>query len=231
MKTLFKKLLKYVLKGTLFFVGFVAIYLLGAIASTLITTGKQPPTAVAKDQTVRVYVVSNGIHTDWVLPTQHAVKDWRIHLTNPKLKKHLNASYIGFGWGDKDFFLKSVNANFPGMTATLKATFLPSQSLMHLSFYPNINPSLPNVYPLDISIAQYQALVKYILKSCQLTPQQQLHWVATGYQSYDFFFEAKGTYHLFNTCNNWTNRGLKVMGIRTGIWTPFEQGVLYHLKK
>lgn len=231
MRTWLKKFLKYVVKGVLFFVAFVAGYLLVAVAGTFITTDKQQPQTITNDKTVRVYVVSNGIHTDWVLPTQHAVKNWRVHLEQTKLKKYLKAPYIGFGWGDKDFFLKSVNANFPGIIPTLKATFLPSQSLIHLSFYQNINPSLPNIYPLDISISQYQILVKYILKSCKLNAQQQLQWVSSGYQSYDFFFEAKGAYHLFNTCNNWTNRGLKVMGVRTGIWTPLEQGVLYHLQK
>lgn len=230
MKTWLKKLLKYVLKGLLFLVIFVTTYLLVAVVGTFVTTGKQQK-IVANDKTVRVYVVSNGIHTDWVLPAQHTVKNWRIHLKQSKLKKHLNASYIGFGWGDKDFFLQSVNVNFPGIIPTLKATFLPSKSLMHLSFYQNIDPKQPNVYPLDISTTQYQILVKYILKSCKLNAHQQLQWVASGYQAHDFFFEAKGAYHLLNTCNNWTNRGLKTMGIRTGIWTPFEQGVLYHLKK
>lgn len=230
MKTLFKKLLKYVWRGLLFFVGFVAIYLLATVAGALITTGGVPAKAVNSGSKITIYVVTNGVHTDLVLPVKHTIKNWRTHLKNTRQQSHLQAAYIGFGWGDRDFFLKSVNAP-PNIATTLKATFLPSQSLMHLSFYPNIAPHLPHVYPLNISTLQYKALVSYILKSFKMSPQQQFQWVASGYQSYDAFFEAKGRYHLFNTCNNWTNRGLKTLGINTGIWTPFEQGVLYHLKK
>ncbi|MFY7877715.1 MAG: DUF2459 domain-containing protein, partial [Pirellula sp.] len=31
--------------------------------------------------------------------------------------------------------------------------------------------------------------------------------------------EAKGSYHLFRTCNVWAGAGLKKAGIRVGYWT------------
>ena len=174
--------------------------------------------------------MSNGLHTDIVVPVQHEVIDWRQYLTPPRFRTFKQHPYISFGWGDKDFFLKSTKAGFPGLGTTLKAVLLPSTSLMHVSFYSNIYTNAENVYPLTISRAQYQALSKFLLASFVTDKNQQFVFIAQGYGSNDFFVEARGHYHLFNTCNNWTNQGLKTMGIRTGIWTPFEQGVLYYLR-
>ncbi|EAY28788.1 TIGR02117 family protein [Microscilla marina] len=232
MKALLKKILRFYWRGTLFLVAFVVLYLVGAVVGALITMGTHKPQKLSKNAgtDIIIYITSNGLHTDIVLPAQHAVKNWQKHLPPTTRKKYAPYPYISFGWGDKDFFLKSTHTNTPNFITTLKATFVPSQSLMHLSFYQTINASSPNVYPLVVSSTQYRALVHYILKSFELTPEQKFLWVAKGYGNHDLFFQAKGRYHLFNTCNNWTNRGLKKMGISTGIWTPFEQGVLYNLK-
>ncbi|WP_299452109.1 TIGR02117 family protein [uncultured Microscilla sp.] len=232
MKALLQKTLRYCWQGTLLFVAFVGLYLAGAVVGAIITTGTHKPQTInqSTDNGITIYITSNGVHTNIVLPTQHAVKNWQKCLPLTTLKKYAQYPYISFGWGDKDFFLQSTHHNSPRFITILKATFVPSPSLMHLSFYRTINPHLLNTYPLVISSAQYQALVRYILASFALTPEQKFRWVAKGYGNHDLFFRAKGRYHLFNTCNNWTNRGLKKMGINTGVWTPFEQGVLYNLK-
>ncbi|NJO90589.1 MAG: DUF2459 domain-containing protein, partial [Chloroflexia bacterium] len=43
------------------------------------------------------------------------------------------------------------------------------------------------------------------------------------------YFQAKGKYSLFFTCNNWANRGLKKAGVKNAVWAPFDKSVLYHL--
>ena len=50
-----------------------------------------------------------------------------------------------------------------------------------------------------------------------------------GYNSYDSFFEAKGSFSFYRTCNIWVNKALKVIGVKTSIWSPFDFGVLHHL--
>ncbi|MCB2083351.1 MAG: DUF2459 domain-containing protein, partial [Sphingomonadaceae bacterium] len=47
-----------------------------------------------------------------------------------------------------------------------------------------------------------------------------------GYADYDVFYDAPGTYHLGNTCNQWTSDMLAEAGIKTGWWTPFPGGVM-----
>ena len=42
---------------------------------------------------------------------------------------------------------------------------------------------------------------------------------------------ANKKYHVFNTCNNWVNRGLKKTGIRTAVWTAGAFGLFIDEKK
>ena len=48
------------------------------------------------------------------------------------------------------------------------------------------------------------------------------------YGNHDSFYEAKGNYSLFFTCNTWANNALKSAGLRTCLWTPFDKGIFYH---
>lgn len=226
-----KKIIRFILKGTLYLLGGIILYLLLAVLGTLITTSDNEKQASFKQESsLDIYIVSNGLHTDIVVPMHHRVIDWPKHFRQPPFVGFDQYQWISFGWGDQDFFLKSTQTGFPDGWTTIKAVLLPSKSLMHVSFYQRLNPGSTNVYQLTISSAQYKPLAQFILSSFVLSQHKQFQQVANGYTNRDFFFEARHYYHLFNTCNNWTNRGLKSVGVRVGIWTPFEQGVLYHLK-
>ncbi len=226
----FKKVIRVILKATLLLVVAVALYLLAAVLGTWVTTGKLSTQTTAKDS-VNIYVVSNGLHTDFVVPLHHASKDWRPHFQSSRFLPYHQHRFVSFGWGDQAFFLNSTKQGFPGLGTTLKTVLWPTKSLMHVYFYRNINPKADRVYPLSVSTAQYQALTKFILDSFVTKSDQQFRYVAPGYGRNDFFFAAHRTYHLFFTCNNWTNQGLKSMDIRSGIWTPFEQGIVPHISK
>ena len=200
-----KKIIKYVFRGLLILIIAIGLYFLAAVFGTWITTGKQPTHTTKKDS-LNIYVVSSGMHTDFVLPMHHPVKDWRTHLDKKRFQGYYQHRFISFGWGDKAFFLKSTKAGFPGALTTIQATLWPTKSLIHLYFYRSLNTQAEGVYKLSISTTQYKALVNFIVDSFVLTNDQKFDYVANGYRSYDFFFKARRSYHLFFTCNNWTNR-------------------------
>ena len=60
------------------------------------------------DQTLSIYVVSNGVHTDLCLPAQTEYCDWH-RLLDPSLFEQHNAGfeYVSIGWGDKGFYLET----------------------------------------------------------------------------------------------------------------------------
>jgi hypothetical protein len=47
----------------------------------------------------------------------------------------------------------------------------------------------------------------------------------------DAFYEAKGSYSLFCTCNTWANNGLKSCGQKAALWTPSDKGIFLHYQK
>lgn len=49
------------------------------------------------------------------------------------------------------------------------------------------------------------------------------------YGANDAFFEARGHYSLFETCNEWTRRGLAAAGVRVPVWAPFDKALFYQL--
>ena len=83
---------------------------------------------------------------------------------------------------------------------------------------------------MALSEAAYRRLCDFIEGSFQKDASGAFVLVpGKGYGADDNFYEAVGSYHPFNTCNVWTNRGLKDCGVRTALWSPFPQGVLRHL--
>ena len=50
------------------------------------------------------------------------------------------------------------------------------------------------------------------------------------YGNNDAFYEAKGSYSLFFTCNTWAANALKTAKKEAPLWTATQQGIFYHYK-
>jgi hypothetical protein len=53
--------------------------------------------------------------------------------------------------------------------------------------------------------------------------------IGRGYGPDDIFYEANGGYSFILTCNEWTGRALRQAGVRTGLWTPLNQSIMWRL--
>ena len=183
---------------------------------------------------IPIYVVSNGFHTDVVLPTQEPQTgyNWLQALGSSALAtKFARYPYVGFGWGNEGFFLGSMNGKFPGLKTIAGAVF-PSRTLMHVGFYQTAPDSGARVVPLRISTEQYRRLTAYVQNSFKpdSVGRPQLRQ-PTGYTAHDFFFWGQGRYHALHTCNDWTNRGLRTSEIRAALKAPFAASVLFQVRK
>jgi uncharacterized protein (TIGR02117 family) len=204
----------------------------------LLMTGTLVPVNRRFQQTpggVPIYVVSNGFHTDVVLPMKEAQtgRHWLQELNQPALTaRFARYPYVAFGWGNERFYLGSMGGRFPGPRAIAGAAF-PSKTLMHVSFYRAAPDSGRYVVPLRISVAQYAQLVSYVRQS--FGPPDSLGRLplrqATGYTPHDFFFPATGRYHALRTCNDWTNRGLRRAGLRAALKAPLAASVLFQARR
>lgn len=179
-----------------------------------------------------IYISSNGVHTDLVMPIKNQMMDWKTIFAEGEFKDGwLYATHIAFGWGDKGFYLKTPEWKDLRLSTALKALFIPSTSAVHVTLWPvpEEDQLTKMVYVTD---DEYDKIADYILNSFEYTPDGQIIKIDhPGYGEYDLFFESALKFHLFRTCNVWTCEGLKKAGIRTSLWTPFDRPILYHLSQ
>lgn len=221
------------LRITACFIGFVVLYVLFALLFSAIPVNKD--FREAKTSGIEIYILSNGVHTDLVVPirtmlrTRNTTKDWSDVLpldhtiSNDSLMK-----YIAFGWGDKNFYRETPTWADLKFSTAFNALFFLSTSAMHVTFYRSMSE---HEYCRKISISdeQYERIVHYIESSFQKTSEGDLMLIKNlSYGNDDCFYDAKGTFSLFYTCNTWTNEGLKQSGLKASLWTPFEGALLNH---
>jgi uncharacterized protein (TIGR02117 family) len=159
-------------------------------------------------------------------------KDWsqRILYKNTR-SGDTTFSYIAFGWGDKGFYLETPTwADLKTRTA-FKAVLGLSTSAVHATFYNNLAVG-ERCVGLVMTKEQYQRLVTYIENSLQTDTSGNPIVIPTEarYGSNDAFYEAKGSYSLFHTCNTWVNNALKASGQKACWWTPFDKGIFYQYR-
>lgn len=221
-----KKTFKILGKILLGLVVFVVLYLLSALILSNITVNSDDPDP---KEEVTVYIKTNGVHTDIVVPIQNEFKDWSEKVQFSHIKSQDSTmQYIGFGWGDKGFYLNTPEWADLKFTTAFNAAFYLGTSAMHATFYKHIHES-ESCVKINISKAEYEKLITYIESSFQYDKNgNPLLINATTYGQNDSFYEANRKYHLFYTCNTWANNALKVSDQKAALWTPSDKGIFCH---
>ena len=165
---------------------------------------------------IEIFISSNGIHVDLVLPVVNPIMDWR----GAGLLVLPSTTHLAFGWGQREFYLKTRTwADFSVLTG-IRAVLWRPDTLMHVT-----ERTAPprDAIRLRLSHDQYSRLVRYIRGSFAGKVQRV---PGAGYGEYDNFYEGAGTYSPFMTCNEWANRALSVAGVRAALWSPLPYGVM-----
>jgi uncharacterized protein (TIGR02117 family) len=176
-----------------------------------------------------IYIKSNGVHTDLVLPIKTDVKDWSEQIKYEHIQsKDSTHQYLAFGWGDKGFYLDTPEWSDLKFSTAFKAAFNLGTSAMHTTFYKKIQEN-ENCVKIEISKEQYLKLITFIEASFQYdTNGNPIFIQAITYGKNDSFYEAHRTYNLFYTCNTWANQALKKAHMKAAFWTPADKGIFYH---
>jgi uncharacterized protein (TIGR02117 family) len=220
-----KKILR--LTGIITFscIGFLLVYALSAFCFSRIIVNSD---AIEKDD-VTIYIMTNGVHTDLVLPVRNEIRDWSdgVKFENT-VGRDSTANFVAFGWGDKGFYLETPTWADLKFSTAFSAAFALGESAMHTTFYKRMTES-ESCKAIKISYSDYKKLVDFIDSSFKRSEASSLIHIVTNanYGSNDAFYEAIGSYSLFTTCNTWANNGLKSCGQKASLWTPFDSGVFY----
>ncbi len=218
--------IRFTLKSILFLLLFLMLYAFVAFILSTIPVNSDQTDDVGE---YTVYIKSNGVHTDLVLPIKTNLKDWSEKIKFDHIKsKDTTHQFIAFGWGDKGFYLDTPEWSDLKFSTAFKAAFHLGTSAMHTTFYKQMNES-ESCVRITISKEQYQKLIAFIEASFQHdTAGNPIFIQATTYGKNDSFYEACRTYSLFYTCNTWANQALKKAGLKAAVWTPADKGIFYH---
>ena len=178
---------------------------------------------------VRIYVVSNAVHADIIVPASNTVVDWPGRFSNTEFRDDIqNESHVAFGWGDRGFFLETKTWDDFKLSTAANALLVPSGSCVHVAF---TNPEYyRDSVSVTISPEQYRQLVHYIDRTFQTNDDgEYIQILGEAYSSNDAFFQSNGRYHLFNTCNSWVGRGLKTAGVKTPWFSPMPKSPMLYL--
>ncbi len=204
------------------------VYLLAAFVLSRISIAAAPGTKKEVD----IYIFTNGVHTDLVLPAKNGQLNWMDFVSPANtVANDTTAQFIAFGWGDKGFYLETPTWADLKWSTAFKAAFWLSTAAMHVTYYQQMQEG-SDCRKISISRAQYARLVHFIKSSFKTNAAQRPVFIKTNanYGLSDAFYEAEGRYSLLYTCNTWANNGLKSCGQKACVWTIFDTGIFYQYR-
>ncbi|GIX47973.1 MAG: hypothetical protein KatS3mg131_2184 [Candidatus Tectimicrobiota bacterium] len=178
--------------------------LLALLAGACAPVPPVPPAPSPEAKTV--YVVGHGWHTGIVVRRADIPPGrWPEHRDLP------DTAYLEVGWGDKAFYM----APRPSLGLALKAALHPTPSVLYVVGF---DASPRRMYPqreiLAISLPPQGLgrLLDFIHETYQHDAAGQPLRVGQGPRRPSAFYLARGSYHLFNTCNTWVAKALLAAG-------------------
>ncbi len=222
------KILKKLLKYFGLFVGLIVVWAIVATLCSYVTingeTNDKPE--------IPIYILTNGVHTDIVMPSKSNNKDWtKVIPYENTVSKDSTANWLSMGWGDKGFYLETPTWADLKFSTAFKAAFSLSESAIHCTYYKNMKEG-QDCKKVMISQENYTKLIDYIQDSFDFQNKKTVH-IPTHmvYGKNDAFYEAKGSYSLFYTCNSWSNNALKAAQQKAALHTLTDTGIFRHYSK
>lgn len=199
----------------------LALLILGIAGGTLVPRpifGGESPSADAAPR--RVLILSNPIHTDIAVPVTSELlarfgflREGNLEIDYPGVR------YLIFGWGGRAFYTETPTwADLKPLPLFRGVTL--DQSVMHVALAGEIPLADSGVMALDLSDADYEQLLGFILGSFARPQGKPVPLLGQSYGRDDAFFEAVGYFNALLGCNTWTAAALRHAGLRTGWWTP-----------
>lgn len=224
-----KKIIITLLKSIGVILGIVAIYLIAVLLLPYIEISEKP---TSEPKTITAYILTNGVHTDLVLPTKSAEIDWSMLVPfENTMSKKTDYKYLSIGWGDKGFYLDTPTWADLKVSTALNAAFWLGESALHCTYYEKMTEG-EDCKKITLSRQEYLDLIQFIKNRFDYSSSGKTILIPTKavYSDNDAFYEAKGSYSFLYTCNTWSNDGLKAANQKAALWTATDFGIFQHYK-
>ncbi|MBF2075572.1 MAG: DUF2459 domain-containing protein [Synechococcales cyanobacterium C42_A2020_086] len=229
-KRLFSRRLAYWVSAA----GFIPISL---VAALLIPRQWQSPfsdTSQSQSQNqcnLKICVARYDIHTNIIVPVYNDQFDWRTFFANQDGMDGLSSNYryLGFGRGERDWYLNPPQATGDALYRGLQALLQSNEAILRVQKHVEL-PQASELKCMGVNAEQYQALMAFLQASFQRNAVDQLMLVMRRPEEQANFYMAQGHYNLLNNSNSWTADGLRAAGLNTPLWAGISEAVLLHLR-
>ena len=203
-----------------------ALYLLAALAGSVVPVNRDWREATSG---TTVYLRGNGVHVDIVMPAVAQGLDWRPMFPARDFRAApANPRWFSFGAGEQRVYLETPT--WAELTPrTLWSSLAGGQRVMHVDRLASPGRDLRAIRLRPEEYRRLWAAVRAQLALDQRgRPQRVDH---PGYGPDDAFYRGIGKASAVNTCNSWVANQLRLAGVRTSLWSPFAEGVLWRYRK
>jgi uncharacterized protein (TIGR02117 family) len=201
-------------------------YLLAALAGSLIPVNRG---WTEPEEGVTVYLANNGIHAALVMPARAGGLDWEPLLPKSDFAApDPHARWVAFGSGEERVYLETPRWRDikPG---TIWSALTGGRRVMHVEWVAN-----PDYMDRAIRLRpeEYRRLWAAVRADFELDSNGRPKRIARpGYGRSDAFYRATGKASAIRTCNSWAADRLRLAGVKTSVWTPFVQGLVWRYRR
>jgi uncharacterized protein (TIGR02117 family) len=202
-----------------------AFYLLAALVGSLVPVNRgwtEPA------QGTTIYLANNGVHVDLIMPVKAQELDWApLFPLRDFADADPQARWIAFGAGEKHVYLDTPRWSDIKL-ATLASALTGGERVMHVEYLPSTYYA---VRQIRLRPEEYRRLWTAIRADLVLDqhgrPKRIDH---PGYGPSDAFYRAAGRASAVRTCNSWAAGELRLAGVKTSLWPPFAQGLVWRYR-
>jgi uncharacterized protein (TIGR02117 family) len=211
-----------------FYRGTVSIFLLLLLAALIPNSWEKKPQESCE---FKICVSDIGIHSEIIMPVQNKIFNWRTYLPFNEISKKSNPDYkyLGFGWGERDFYMNPPSQIHLQLSAGLKALFWLNSSVIRVEGHQKL-PQAIKLKCFGVTQPGYLNVVKFIKNTFKLDNQGQKIRLSYDNPMNVSYFDAKGTYSIVRNCNNWTAEALRSAEVTTPLWAGLSSAILWHLE-
>ena len=176
-----------------------------------------------------IYLRSNGIHVDLLMPAKAHGLDWRpLFPPSDFADAPQNARWFGFGAGERRVYLDTPTW-WDLSPRTLWAAVGGGERVMHVE---RTDDPGEDLRAIRLRPEEYRRLWAAIRAELTLDARSRpMRIDHPGYTPEDAFYVGRGHASAFSTCNSWIADRLRIAGLEASLWSPFPAGVLWRYRE
>jgi uncharacterized protein (TIGR02117 family) len=200
-----------------------AAYLLAALLGSLIPVNRG---WAEPKQGTTIYLADNGVHADIIMPVEAQGLDWsRLLQSTDAAAPPPDAQWLAFGVGERAIYLETPSWRDLRLPVAMRA-LTRGKRIVHVEWVADPHYAGREIRLRPDEYRRLWASVRASFKDAR--PQRIDH---KGYDAADAFYEGVGHASAFDTCNHWVASRLRLAGIKTSLWPPFVNGVVWRYRE